>query len=256
MPKNELSTKGIVIRETTIGEADKLLTLLTPDLGRITVRCRGVRTLKSRRFAASQLYAYSDILLSEKDGRYSLEEAEVLGTFFDLRSRLDSLACANYFADLLNTVTVEGEGDPAVMSLFLNALYLLAKGDKPCRLIKAVFEARLLLYLGIMPDLSACADCQKTDFALGWLDVAGGVPLCADCAMNERPPEEGERILLPLSSSTLQLLRYLFACEGKKIFSFSCDETLLEELSRITERYLLYHTGREFETLTFLRMVL
>lgn len=256
MPKNEIATKAVVIREGMLGEADKLLTLLTPERGRLVVRCRGVRTLKSRRFAAAQLYAYSDMLLSEKDGRYSLEEADVLETFFGLRERLESIACANYLADLLNTVTVEGEGDPALMSLFLNALYLLAKGEKSCLLIKSVFEARLLVHLGIMPDLSACEGCGKKTFSLGWLDVAGGAVLCADCAASETPTDHSERLLLPLSKGTLDWLRYLFCCDGKKIFSFTADAALLDEFSRLTERYLLYHTGKEFTTLDFLRTVL
>ena len=55
MAKREISTQGIVIREVMLGESDKLLTVLTSDLGRISVRCRGVRSLKSHRFAAAQL---------------------------------------------------------------------------------------------------------------------------------------------------------------------------------------------------------
>ena len=58
MAKKEITTKGIVIREVMMGESDKLLTVLTPELGRITVRCRGVPTVKSHRFAAAQLDIY------------------------------------------------------------------------------------------------------------------------------------------------------------------------------------------------------
>ena len=160
MAKNEITTKGIVIREVMMGEADKLLTVLTPELGKITVRCRGVRTLKSHRFAAAQLYIYSDMILTEKDGLYSLSEADPIESFFDIRLRLEAIACSNYFADLVNTVTVEGEGDAEIMRLFLNSLYALAyRHELSIPLVKAVFEARLAALLGFMPDMTAC--CNK-----------------------------------------------------------------------------------------------
>ncbi len=255
MPKNTISTKGIVIREAPIGEADKLLTLLTPTLGRITVRCRGVRTLKSRRFAASQLYAYSDLLLSEQDGRYTLEEAEVLETFFALRSSLEAVACANYFADLLYAVTVEEEGEEEILRLFLNSLAMLTRnGD--CLTIKAVFEFRLTSLLGLMPDLSGCSLCGSAVPASGWLDAAGGVLICSSCAFAEYAPDGEERVLLPFSGDTLSLMRYVASCESRRIFSFSADRAVIEEFSRIAERFLLYHIGRDFDTLDFLHTLL
>lgn len=255
MAKNLISTKGIVLREVTVGEADKLLTVLTPDLGRITVRCRGVRTLKSRRFAAAQLYVYSELQLSEKDGLYAMEEGEVIESFFGIRSRLEAIACAGYFAELLSTVTVEGEGDEEIMRLFLNALYYLAnRSEISVTLPKAVFEARLVSLLGMMPDLSACSECG-VGIGKGWLDVAGGVAICADCALKETLVD-GERILLPMDAHTARLFSFVCTCESKRIFAFHAEESVFESFSRVAERYLLYHLGRRFDTLTFLHSIL
>lgn len=257
MAKQTLSTRAAVIREVLVGEADKLLTLLTPALGKITVRCQGVRSLKSRRFAASQLYAYSDMLLSEKGGLYMLEEAEVLETFFELRSSLEAIACANYFAELVGAVTVEGEEAGEILRLFLNSLYRLGKKSDSFYKIKAVFEVRLTASLGLAPDLSACSGCGKENFAAGWLNLSGGVPVCADCASGEHPSPEGEeQLLIPLTGGALSLYRHVLDCEDKKIFSFSAEEELLEEFSRVSERFLLYHVGRNFDTLDFLHRIL
>lgn len=239
-----------------MGEADKLLTILTADLGRITVRCRGVRTLKSRRFAAAQMYMYSDMLLSEKDGQYALEEADTIESFFGIRNRLEAIACTDYFADLLYTVTVEGEGDREIMSLFLNCLYALANREElSVLLIKAVFEARLIALLGVMPDLSSCAECSAESVA--WLDVAGGASLCRDCALSSTQAlDERERLLLPLSEDVAALFRYVTSCEKRRIFAFQADPEVIEDFSRLTERYLLYHIEKKLDTLTFLHSVL
>lgn len=256
MAKKEITTKGIVIREVMMGEADKLLTVLTPELGKITVRCRGVRTLKSHRFAAAQLYIYSDMVLSEKDGMYSLSEAEPIESFFDIRLRLEAIACCEYFADLVNTVTVEGEGDVEVMRLFLNSLYALAyRHELSVRLVKAVFEARLSVLLGFMPDLTACASCGKEEAA--FVDVSGGEVLCRDCALSSNGSfDGGERLLLPVNASVVSLFSYVASCEAKRIFAFNAEDEVLDMFSRLTERYLLYYIDKKPDTLTFLLSVL
>ena len=256
MAKKELTTKGIVIREVMMGESDKLLTVLTPDLGRITVRCRGVRTLKSHRFAAAQLYIYSDMILTEKDGLYSLSEADPIESFFDIRLRLEAIACSNYFADLVNTVTVEGEGDAEIMRLFLNSLYALAyRHELSVRLVKAVFEARLAALLGFMPDMTACASCGAEDAA--FVDVSGGEVLCRDCALSSSGSfDGGERILLPVNGAVLSLFWYVATCEAKRIFAFTTEDEVLDLFSRLTERYLLYYIDKKPDTLTFLLSVL
>ena len=256
MAKKEITTKGIVIREVMMGEADKLLTVLTPEFGKITVRCRGVRTLKSHRFAAAQLYIYSDMVLSEKDGMYSLSEAEPIESFFDIRLRLEAIACCEYFADLVNTVTVEGEGDVEVMRLFLNSLYALAyRHELSVRLVKAVFEARLSVLLGFMPDLSACVSCGKEEAA--YVDVSGGEVLCCDCALSSNGSfDGGERLLLPVNASVVSLFSYVASCEAKRVFAFNAEDEVLDMFSRLTERYLLYYIDKKPDTLTFLLSVL
>lgn len=256
MAKRELTTKGIVIREVMMGESDKLLTVLTPELGRITVRCRGVRTLKSHRFAAAQLYIYSEMILSEKDGLYSLSEAEPIESFFDIRLRLEAIACSDYFADLVNTVSMEGEGDAEIMRLFLNSLYALAyRPELSVRLVKAVFEARLAALLGFMPDMTACASCGENEPA--FLDVSGGEVLCRDCMLSAKETfDGGERLLLPVNSGVVSLFSYVANCEAKRIFAFTVEDEVLDLFCRLTERYLLYYIDKKPDTLTFLLSVL
>ncbi|MBQ7365503.1 MAG: DNA repair protein RecO [Clostridia bacterium] len=250
MAKEAIQAKAIVLKEVAYKETDKLLTLLSRELGKITVRCRGVRSLKSRRFAACQQYVYSDMTLSVKNGQYALEEAEPIESFFSLRERFEAIALANYFADVLLSVTVEGENDEGVLSLFLNCLYLLSeKRDVPYSKIKAVFELRLATLLGFMPDTAVCGDCEGKD-CLIWFNIAGGNLLCDKCATSE-VPDVSERLLVPIDEGTLALVRYISEALDKRIFSFQCENGLLDSLSRFSEKYLLYHLGRSFDTLTF-----
>lgn len=253
MAASSIHTKAIVLKEVAYKDTDKLLTVFSAELGKITVRCRGVRSLKSRRFASCQQYVYSDMLLSRKNGQYALEEAEPIESFFSLRERFEAIALANYFAEVLLSVTVEGEGDESLLSLFLNSLYLLSeKPDVPYEKIKAVFEIRLATLVGFMPQTDACGDCGKND-ALIWFNIAGGSAVCESCATSAT--DDAERVLVPVDPGILSLLDYVISAEDKRIFSFRCEGALLSSLAHFSERYLIYHLGRSFDTLTFYHSV-
>lgn len=255
MAASAISVKAIVLKEISYKDTDKLLTVLTDRLGLITLRCRGVRSLKSRRFASSQQFVYSDMVLSEKRGQYSLEEAEPIESFFALRSRFEAIAMANYFADVISSVTVEGEDEGAILSLLLNSLYLLCeKPDEPFVKIKAVFELRLAALIGFLPTGSLCGECGKEE-GLCWFNIAGGVTLCDTCALSQAP-DVLERVLVPIDEGTLALVRYITTANDRRIFAFRCEERLLSTLGAFSEKYLLYHLGRSFDTLTFLQSVI
>ena len=255
MAASAISVKAIVFKEMNYKDTDKLLTVLTDRLGLLTLRCRGVRSLKSRRFASSQQFVYSDMVLSEKKGQYSLEEAEPIESFFALRERFEAIAMANYFADVIASVTVEGEEEGAVLSLFLNSLYLLCeKPDEPYQKIKAVFELRLATLIGFMPTATACGECGREE-ELCWFNIAGGVTLCDVCATSEMP-DVLERVLVPIDAATLSLVRYITEAPDRRIFAFRCDGRLLSMLGVFSEKYLLYHLGRGFDTLSFLQSII
>ena len=113
--------KGLVLRETDYKEADRILSVLTAEKGVITVKARGVRRKNSRLRSGCQILSYSELTLFEKNGFYSINEAEPLELFSDLRTDIELLALGSYFAQVLETV---GEGDPSapeLLSLGLNS---------------------------------------------------------------------------------------------------------------------------------------
>ena len=115
-----LSTQGIVLRETQYKEADKILTVLTRDDGKRTVKARGCRRKNSRLAAASQLLVYSELTLYERGEFTTLTEADPLEQFWSVRQDLEALALASYFAEVTETSAQEGEACPELLSLLLN----------------------------------------------------------------------------------------------------------------------------------------
>ena len=116
-----LTTQGIVLRETNYKEADKILTVLTRDLGKRTVKARGCRRKNSKLTAASQLLVYSEMTLSERGEFTTLTEADPLEQFWSVRQDLEDLALASYFAEVTEATAQEGEAAPELLSLLLNS---------------------------------------------------------------------------------------------------------------------------------------
>ncbi|MBR4425060.1 MAG: DNA repair protein RecO [Oscillospiraceae bacterium] len=124
-----LTTKALVLREVRFKEADKMLTVLTPTEGKLSVRARGALRKGSRFGAAAQQLCYSEMTLFGNAGRWSLNEARTLEQFLPLRADLGLLALGSYFAELLETVSDMDEPDPALLQLGLNSLYALGRGS-------------------------------------------------------------------------------------------------------------------------------
>ena len=237
-------TQGIVLRETDYKDKDKLLTLLTAEYGKITVKARGVKGTHSKSKAACQLLAFSEFTLYEQQGRYTATETVTKEIFPELRTDIELLSLASYFAQVTEVVAQENDPAPEILSLLLNALYALAKLKKPQLLVKAVFELRMACISGFLPDLRGCALCGQE--MPDRFNISQGFLQCATCNS-----EDAEGIRMPISKGTLQAMRYICSCDGKKLFSFQLGEDSIRELSHISESYLSMRLERGFYTLDF-----
>lgn len=237
-------TEGIVLRETDYKDKDKLLTVLTAEHGKITVKARGVKGTHSKSKAACQLLAFSEFTLYEQQGRYTATETVTKEIFPELRSDIELLSLASYFAQAADVIAQENDPSGEILSLLLNALYALAKLKKPQPLVKAVYELRMACISGFLPDLRSCALCGRD--TPDRFNISQGFLQCATC-LNE----ETQGIRMPMGTGTLQAMRYICACDPKKLFSFTVGEQSLRELGQITESYLCMRLERGFYTLDF-----
>lgn len=236
-------TEGIVLRETDYKEHDKLLTVLTAEHGKITVRVRGAKSARSRSRGACQLLAFSEFTLYEQQGKYTATETVIKEIFPELRADIELLSLASYLAQAADVVAQENDPSAELLSLLLNSLYALGKLKKSQRLVKAVFELRLACVSGFLPDLRGCFLCGRE--LPDRFNITHGSVQCAAC----RDEEGGIR--MPMGVGTLQAMRYICACPSAKLFAFSLGEESLSQLSQISESYLCMRLERGFYTLDF-----
>lgn len=243
-----LNTLALVLRISNYNDRDALLTLLTRDHGKVTVKARGLRRKNSPLTAACQLLALSEFTLFEYRGMYTVNEARSVELFASLHRDLDKLSLGSYFAQVSEVISQEDAPNRELQSLVLNCLFALAETDLPPAQVKAVFELRIACIAGYTPDLSGCL-CHGSGH-IGYFDLSGGVLLCEGCK------DRNVGIRHPVSVGTLDAMRYIVSCDAKKLFGFTLGQDNLVQLSSITEVYLMTQLERGFSTLDFYKSLL
>lgn len=242
-----LKTDGLVVRQVNYKDNDQILTVLTKEHGLMTLKARGVRSRSSRLKGACQLLAYSEFTVFENRGFHTIDEANAIQMFPELRTDIELLSLASYFAQVAEVLSQEDMPNPELLSLTLNALYALCRRLCTPELVKAAFELRAACLGGYTPELSGCAVCGDPE--PDRFDVRGGILCCASCSA-----DEGLR--LPVSPGSLAAMRYLVSCDAKRIFAFRLEGRAVKELCDLAETYLQTQLERGFYTLDFYKSLL
>lgn len=257
----QYEVKGLVVRESPQGDNDKLLTLVTEELGRVVVIGKGVKSLKSKHMPATQCFSYSSFIIRKTNKYFYIADSEPIESFFGLRSDINKLALASYICDIANDLSLEGTPDVDLLRLTLNTLY--AVSNKPAETmpkIKAAYEFRSACIAGFSPDLSGCCMCAKKTANPMYLDVMNGRLICQDCKYTVSHSEESydgtAMIYLKLSPSVLDAMRFLSNAPISKYLSFNIDKTELPLFSTATEKYLINHLEHGFYTLEFYKSLI
>ena len=243
-----IKTDGVVIKRTSVGDNDVILTVFTEKLGVIKASAKGVKSLKSRMAAGSALFTYAEFVLKQGKTMYSVSSCEPKESFYNLATNIERLSFATYIADLTGYTVREETPDGQLMSLLLNTLYLLANSQRDLRLIKCVYELKLLNYLGLAPDLSGCIYCQDVN-NVDYISAKTGGLICPEC----KTPADNAK---PISEPCLIAMRYITCSDDKRAFAFCATEAVTTELEAHIEAFIREHIDREFYSLQYLNMIL
>ncbi len=245
----QIETEGLVIMEKSVGESDRLVTVLTRQEGVLRAFAQRAKKLKSNKLSATQLFSYSRFTIFKGRDKYIIDDAEPIEVFFDLRRDMERLSLAQYFCELAGALAPEETEAGDFLRLMLNALHFLCKGNRPNLLIKAILEMRMLSLAGYMPGLICCAGCSCYEADVMYFLPRSGVIYCGDCMQPSSEPA------LTLSRGALTGLRHTIYADFEKLFSFSLSPTGLKELSRASEQYVLSTLQRSFNTLDFYHQI-
>jgi len=242
-----IKTQGVVVGETTIGEADKILTIFTKKHGMIKAAVKGACRPKSSMIACSQFLVFSDFILYKGKDLHSLNSCEVIEPFYNIRNDILRFTYASYAAELVKEVVHENIQSYKILQLFLNTLHAISNSDKSIEMIIRTYELRLMSLCGYKPRVDICACCGKSmDFK--YFGFAFNGLICGECGKNRQGT-------ISVSDATVSTIRYIIKSDIKRLFSFNASEIILKELKLINEIFLKEKLEKEFKSLKILETV-
>ncbi len=241
-PPRLVKTEAIVLRHRPLGEADRLVTLLTPRYGKIEAKAKGVRRAKSRMGGHLQPATRIFVQLAQGRTRYVVAGCQALEAFPSLRADLDRLGLAIYLCELADRFLPPEVEALGVYALLLDSLRRLEGGRRP-HLWARRFEARLLRLSGFGPELGRCLSCGRPLPAGGGaFSPAAGGTLCPTCGHG----------LPPLSGPALQALRLLQQGEPRALASLRLPPAVAQEVEAHLRAYISHLLEGEVASLAFL----
>lgn len=174
---------GIVLRTMRLGEADKIVTIVTQGRGKVRAVAKGVRKTRSRFGGRLEPLQHVSLQLYEGRSLDTITQVETIEHFRGIREDLDRLTQATTMLEVVDALVQEGEENPRLHQMLLGALRTLEAAPSP--LVVPSFFWKLLAHEGFRPLLEECAACGAEGELVAF-DLEQGGTLCRNCARGTR----------------------------------------------------------------------
>ena len=239
--------RGFVLREVNLGEADRLIEILTAQRGLVTALARGSRRVKSPLLAATQIFALSDFTLFNYKGRTTIDAAELVEPFLRLREDLDRLVCAAHLAEVFHDLVRDDLSDDRMYILWAYSCHAILSQPDPL-LVVHVAQLKALAVSGFTPRLDVCQVCGRGALPAGWFDFQAHGLVCPE---DYRPAQMQD--VLHLSSAALACLNHILQSTVERLFNFSLSDAVKQEVRIFSERYLTAIMEKNYQRLSLLQ---
>ena len=243
-----IRTETIVLRQQVFGEADRLLTLLTPDRGKLRAIAKGVRRPSSRKGGHLDLFMRSDVVLALGRNLDIITQAQTLESYLALRDDLLRSTYASYCVELVDSFTPEGETNHELYWLLADTLSHLS-GSNNLSLITRYYELHLLELAGFRPELERClgqGECVQPEDQ--YFDPLVGGVLCPRCGSQRKGA-------WPISMDALRLMRFMQRSPYGAVANLRVRRNVVTELERTHLRYITMQLERQLKSVDFLERV-
>ena len=239
-------TDAIVLSHFDLGEADRVLTLITPEIGKLKAIAKGIRRPTSR--VGGSLEPFAELRVQLARGRtFDVVTQVVVGhAWLKLRDSLESAATAWYLAELADRSLEERHPAEPLYALLHRAYELLDAEMAPARVARW-FEMRLADELGVRPEVDRCVECDRvleTGESYRWVPPLGGV-LCERCP---GPP----RSRTAIAADALKLLKAYQRMDAEGLAELRVPEEAERAAEIALREFLRYALERDPRSLAFL----
>ena len=243
-PRN-YQTEAIIIKKTRLGEADSILTLYTPHLGKIQGFAKSLRRPRSKMAGHLELLTHSMVSLARGRNLDTIIGSQTIDSFLPLKNDLDLISYGLYATELVDQFTAEHVEDYPLFQLLVEILHCLCRGDDN-ELALRYFELHLLKEVGYRPQLQQCVSCHQAlePVINSFCPAAGGV-LCPDCS-------QSQPLTRPVSVDALKVLRFLQNSDYDTTAKLKMNPELSHQLEAVMRGYLKYLLERDVKSAAWL----
>jgi DNA repair protein RecO (recombination protein O) len=239
-------TDAIILRRSDFGEADRLLTVFTPERGKLRLLAKGVRKTTSRKAGHVELFMLTDMLIAQGRTWDIISQAEIVEPYRDLREDLDKTSHAYYLAELVDRFTEEHDTNAPLFELLAITLAHLSHTDDPFIALR-YFELHLLSLTGFQPQLHFCVACNEAlEPVENYFHFADGGALCPE---HGRVRPHAEPIPLPV----LKVLRFLQTEPWEKVSRLQLTPTTRQQVETLLLGYITFLLERRLKSVDFLQ---
>ncbi|KQL53513.1 DNA repair protein RecO [Heyndrickxia shackletonii] len=238
--------EGIVIRTHDYGESNKIINVYTREFGKLGMMARGAKKPNSRLSAVSQLFTYGYFLVQTGNGLGTLQQGEMISSMRSIREDIFQTAYASYIVDLLDKSVEERQKNPFLFELLYQTLNYINE-DVDIDIITNIFEMKMLNVLGLYPVMNQCAICGSKNGNFAFSIRENGL-ICHRCF-------EKDPYLLPVSQSSIRLLRLFYYIDINRLGSISVKPETKKELRRTITMYYDEYSGLQLKSKKFLDQI-
>lgn len=232
-------SEGVVLRTFPFGEADLIVTFMTPDLGILKLFAKSPRKFKSRFGSSLEPLTYAKIAFwgREDTALPKLTQSDIIHPFQSIRENLDCFLKVSGIIELTISFVPERDANKKAYTLLLHTLQAVEKGFD-AHLLTCHYKIKLLHFTGFSPGLDSCGRCGKTSYSFY---LSHGSILCEICSRGMAPP-------LRISPAVLRFYKDLLTWDTSKVGRIKPTEMLLAELSDIMNMHIKYILAKPLKT--------
>jgi DNA repair protein RecO (recombination protein O) len=233
--------EAIVLRTHKLGEADRIITLLTRQHGRVRAVAKGVRKTTSRWGSRLEPFTHVDLQLAEGRNLDIITQADTLDAFpSQLGDHYDRYTAGTVMLETADRLVSE-EKQPALQQflLLVGGLRAMTGGERTPAQVLDSYLLRSLAVAGYAPSFAQCARCGDPG-PLRWFSPAAGGALCGDCRVSGSASP---------SAGTLDVMGALLAGDWATVSA--ADQRHLREASGLVAAFLRWHLERGLRSLEY-----
>lgn len=241
---DSITVTGMVISAMPVGDYDKRIVLLTKEKGKISAFAKGARRQKSTLMASTRPFSFGEYALYEGRSSYNVVSANVKNYFEQLSRDLEGAYYGFYFMELADYYGRENVDGSETLNLLYQSFRALLNPNLDNRLVRRIFELKLMTINGEYPEMYRCISCGKEDGLIHYSTQSAGM-VCEKCL------EKRVGIIEP-DASTIYTFQYVISSGIDKLYTFAVSEKVLKEFSDIMDKHMKLYIDTEFKALNLL----